>query len=131
MNKKKYATSGERNFLFLFVCLVFLGSIAFFIANANKIDKMQEEIGSMPHYECWDEVNNSRARSCINNCIELAYYNIPIDCSTLIVGECENIESRVDIAYKNYMTCAKAEQCISRYEVKEICEIIKLDELKR
>ena len=56
---KKYVTQGDWKFMFLIMFLIFGGSVAFFITNDYKIEKLQQEIDSMPHYAGWNESNNT------------------------------------------------------------------------
>lgn len=134
--KKEYAEKDHQhrtmNTFLTFAVMLSLVAYGFAVFVGVEISKLQEEIDSMPHYECHEEMNPDYF-SCSSDCFKLTHSNISISCNPSIEGNCELKQIQFYRAREDYMACMEINHCLGKEpRTNEVCEIVlKTDEVRR
>lgn len=134
--KKEYAEKKHEHSTvnsLLMIALVFgIIGYGFALYSGFQINGLQEEIDSMPHYECRNETNYSEKDSCFDDCFKLANWNFSGICNPNIIGDCETTRIKGLRADQDFELCVRADNCLGKKpQVKEVCEIVPKTEGER
>ncbi len=129
VKKQEYAKENHNHWgLYAFILLVYFIMMGFTIWQGIMITDLQDEVSTMPHYECWNETDSSLKDSCWDNCYEISHYNVSFFCDLSIPGDCERNELAGFRASEDYELCVRGRGCLDiDSEVREVCQLNRHD----